>query len=413
MLDSKLLKYTFYLTVFLSTGGVIDFLVLGNSREIQIQNDSNLRLLLWLPLYISFAFFTFIYSKVILKYLLNYKALLAIFSLILASVVWSDVPTITAYSAAQLILISTFAIAVGNTYRLEVILETLYKTFCLIIVLSAITVILLPDYGTLEYVGITAYRGIFIEKNRLGQILVYYFALSFAFFRPKAYQFFILACAIFLLSGNDSATALVLIVLLPILIKATKLFYGHKETIARNTVGIFILTLLTVVALVFTFEILLELLGKDPTLTGRTELWQLGLSSITERPLTGFGYNAFWPSSSEWGGEYIQLLIKWGPQSMHNGWFELILQLGIMGALLCLFTFFQYFKLSLASIDKTHFSPVARVTMIILILIFIWSQMQHILFRHQEITHFMFVLLFSALNKAAFANPEQISTNER
>ncbi|QDZ11954.1 O-antigen ligase family protein [Devosia ginsengisoli] len=38
----------------------------------------------------------------------------------------------------------------------------------------------------------------------------------------------------------------------------------------------------------------LEGSGKDPTLTGRTDLWALGLSYIAERPLQGLGYRSFW-----------------------------------------------------------------------------------------------------------------------
>ena len=39
---------------------------------------------------------------------------------------------------------------------------------------------------------------------------------------------------------------------------------------------------------------ILEGSGKDPTLTGRTDLWALGLSYIAERPLQGLGYRSFW-----------------------------------------------------------------------------------------------------------------------
>ena len=38
----------------------------------------------------------------------------------------------------------------------------------------------------------------------------------------------------------------------------------------------------------------LEGSGKDPTLTGRTDLWATGLSYIAERPLQGLGYRSFW-----------------------------------------------------------------------------------------------------------------------
>jgi hypothetical protein len=37
----------------------------------------------------------------------------------------------------------------------------------------------------------------------------------------------------------------------------------------------------------------LDLLGKDQTLTGRTDLWPLVIDSIAERPMLDWGYRAF------------------------------------------------------------------------------------------------------------------------
>jgi O-antigen ligase len=32
----------------------------------------------------------------------------------------------------------------------------------------------------------------------------------------------------------------------------------------------------------------------DATFTGRTDLWQLGLQAVGQRPITGYGFGAFW-----------------------------------------------------------------------------------------------------------------------
>ena len=34
--------------------------------------------------------------------------------------------------------------------------------------------------------------------------------------------------------------------------------------------------------------------GKDPTLTGRTDLWATGMEFISEHPWQGVGFHAFW-----------------------------------------------------------------------------------------------------------------------
>ncbi len=39
---------------------------------------------------------------------------------------------------------------------------------------------------------------------------------------------------------------------------------------------------------------LMEAIMPDATFTGRTEIWQLGLQAVSQRPLTGYGYSTFW-----------------------------------------------------------------------------------------------------------------------
>ena len=38
----------------------------------------------------------------------------------------------------------------------------------------------------------------------------------------------------------------------------------------------------------------LEMIGKDPTLTGRTEIWTYVIQDIWMKPLLGWGYFGFW-----------------------------------------------------------------------------------------------------------------------
>ena len=41
-------------------------------------------------------------------------------------------------------------------------------------------------------------------------------------------------------------------------------------------------------------DTLLEMIGKDPTLTGRTEIWTYVIKDIGMKPFLGWGYYAFW-----------------------------------------------------------------------------------------------------------------------
>jgi O-antigen ligase len=72
-------------------------------------------------------------------------------------------------------------------------------------------------------------------------------------------------------------------------------------------------------------------LGRDSTLTGRTHLWSLLLSAIAKHPILGYGYGAFWTGLK---GEALNVWIGsgWLPQAADNGYLDLCLSLGLVGA---------------------------------------------------------------------------------
>jgi O-antigen ligase len=77
-------------------------------------------------------------------------------------------------------------------------------------------------------------------------------------------------------------------------------------------------------------EPVFTMLGRDPTLTGRTDIWSAVLHSGSERPWLGYGYNAFW---QEWNGPSAAVLteIGWEAPNSHNGLLDLWLELGFAG----------------------------------------------------------------------------------
>jgi len=75
--------------------------------------------------------------------------------------------------------------------------------------------------------------------------------------------------------------------------------------------------------------------GEDSisTLSGRLPLWTLAFQFIGERPLTGYGFYAFWTPDHI---RYFSDQLGWGVPESHNGFIELLLSLGIPGLFLYL-----------------------------------------------------------------------------
>ena len=72
---------------------------------------------------------------------------------------------------------------------------------------------------------------------------------------------------------------------------------------------------------------LVQAMGRDSTLTGRTELWQQ-LGRMVVDPLFGAGFESFWLGERL---EHLWSIYWWRPRQAHNGYLEVYLTLGLAG----------------------------------------------------------------------------------
>lgn len=88
--------------------------------------------------------------------------------------------------------------------------------------------------------------------------------------------------------------------------------------------------------------------GRDPTFTGRTELWQVLFNFGLQNPILGAGYGSFWL------GHMAQLWVRfpWGPVNGHNGFLDSFLDLGLVGLTFLLLLIGQAYRKLLASLGN-------------------------------------------------------------
>jgi O-antigen ligase len=76
---------------------------------------------------------------------------------------------------------------------------------------------------------------------------------------------------------------------------------------------------------------LIESLMSDPTFTGRNVIWTFAIEHTAQRPILGFGFQAFWGTN--------ELVEAWNPQESwgyrasdaHNSFLDLSVMTGIVG----------------------------------------------------------------------------------
>lgn len=75
---------------------------------------------------------------------------------------------------------------------------------------------------------------------------------------------------------------------------------------------------------------MLQAMGRNPTLTGRTDIWKLVLS-LSGNPLVGTGFESFWLGKRL---EKMWSVYWWHINEAHNGYLEVYLSLGWIGIML-------------------------------------------------------------------------------
>jgi O-antigen ligase len=96
--------------------------------------------------------------------------------------------------------------------------------------------------------------------------------------------------------------------------------------------------------------------GKDMTFSNRSEIWAIIKDHIQLAPLLGSGYGAYWAGPVEQSPSYIFLLrMYFYPSEAHNGYLELVNDLGFVGliVLIAYLTVFLRQSLQLLRVDRT------------------------------------------------------------
>lgn len=261
--------------------------------------------------------------------------------LALASRYWSIDPEVTDRRVIALFMSSAFAVYLGAAFVGSHLPRLLMHTGLVMAVGSLVMVLAFPAIGIHQADNAGLWRGLWYEKNQMGIVMVATAVATAAVLasgdnpgRGRRVALLTLVLSIGLMLGTQSKTSL--LCLLIGLGTVTGLWVMRRGGPALSVVAVWAaITAAGVGAWVWTDNsaLILELLGKDPTLTGRTDIWESLMRRVAERPWTGFGYSAFWGKESV-PAHYVRLETGWLVPSAHNGWIDLLVQVGWPGTVL-------------------------------------------------------------------------------
>jgi exopolysaccharide production protein ExoQ len=260
-----------------------------------------------------------------------------IFLLLLAivSVTWSSVPTIAVKKVVSLIGTTMFGIYLGSHYNFNRQLKLLGWSFGISIVLSFIFVLFLPSYGVMSTNSIFgAWKGIYLHKSTLGENMVisasvFYF-LSMSNFRYRLFYNVAAILSVILIIFSRSATSIIALASIYILLNVLK-HLSIRSKLGISAVFSFLTVLsLSQIGLFLNLGEFLDNSSKGITLSGRTPLWESLWEFIELKIWLGYGYGSFF-SASHPETEMLWKAHAWGAVHSHNGYIQLLINLGFIG----------------------------------------------------------------------------------
>jgi O-antigen ligase len=251
-----------------------------------------------------------------------------------ASSLWSQVPITTAHAACWLCLSVSTVFYINSRFSDEQKMQLIMATGIFAAVLSIGVVLLFPAKG-LDHLHQDAWQGVFTSKNHMGRMFVFLLTPALHSRARLDFRIFYFSFIALLIGFSQSRSAWIAAILY--LLLAGLLRISSRFTSRSLAYTSLILTSVLATAgwiLASNIEAILRMFDRDPSLSGRTTIWNILLLSALKHPLVGFGYQAFWAgTASEGMNAFVGVYgaMHFMASYAHSGYLSVLLETGILG----------------------------------------------------------------------------------
>src|SRR5450830_384022 len=308
----------------------------------------------------------------------------------LCTILWSPYPVVTLKRSVQLI-------------------GPMLGTLMTLMAFSFVVSLVLPRIGVDYELG-GAWRGVLSQKNTLGAIsglcVVLWIKESLGTTFPRSICYFGILFSLFMLVMAKSSTAILVATLgTGIYLLVRRRYLSGEFDGRRLTLSLVVIALLALHIFYVTegrlpqwselFAPFGALFNKSTDLTGRTDIWRLVLLEVQRHPVFGIGYGAFWLGE----GSPSQMIINalhWIPLQAHNGYLDILNELGIVGLVIMAGVFVFHIRnlIKLTRIDREE----AAIHWAMLILILISNLSESEVFRGVLFQNIFFIYSSTAIS---------------
>ena len=268
---------------------------------------------------------------------------IAIVGLCFLSTLWSDNPVPTFRRSVTLGSCVLFGTYLAQTFGLNGSVALAGRCAVFLGVLSIAVFAAAPSIGRETALGYeNAMRGVFSQKNPMAECMLLGVGCTCYRLLHEGFRLRHAACAgllllCILLSRSATSFGVAALVLFAA---------GFMATGNRPRLRLLLcfcagwMTLAVVVIAAVAPDLLAMLSGRDASLTGRGPLWHEVMGVIAHNPLLGHGYAGFWNDDSR-EVQYLWLKAGWRAPDSHNGYLDVLVELGLAGLAAYLFLWGQ------------------------------------------------------------------------
>jgi O-antigen ligase len=278
------------------------------------------------------AFYLSILAVVLLRWRTSLEVVLrdwvlcAFAALLLVSALWSELPVWAFKRGAVMVQTTAFGLYLASRFSFDEQLRALSAAMGVLLAALAASALLDPAgaFSSPDHPG--AFRGPLVHKNHVALLMAVAMPALLLQVRnaPRARWLLLPALAsagVFLALSKSLGGTLVAALLCSLVLL-------HRRAARRHPLLLLLPVLAVVLGAVAAasgwLDPLLLALGKDPTLTGRKQIWTDSLALLSARPWLGHSLASFWQ---------LEIVARTGVwfSNAHNGYLQLLIDLGLVG----------------------------------------------------------------------------------
>lgn len=303
------------------------------------------------------AFVTYMIAAIYIIFYVNIIALVKNNSLyfmflffITISIFWSGDFNSSLIKLVNIIGISLLSIFVASSLKKEDFFKIICLFFIISIFLNILVSIVTPQIGIYE-TGI--WKGVYLHKNWLGTTMLFGSVTLLMGVKKenKLKSILIISVALFIIIQSSSISSLLIFFLILGLVLYIQFFRENKLLLISSMFILIGISIYVGFYLLSNINLFYSLIGRDSSLSGRSDLWPLILEAINHKLLFGYGVGGFWIQHG--ASEHISKLMGWDVYGSHNGFLELLLNVGVVGLTLFILFYFQMVIRILKGVPKS------------------------------------------------------------